>query len=313
MKIANLIIFILALLIIPGFAWPACSTVTPWQPSLCPSIDGYRFIHIGSTPISLAPKAAPNWGISIPTIYTMFAPTILYNFQHNSNLNTMLNGMDELMMARMSTLLAEYDTTHLTWEILAAAAQKVSGTNLRRLEAAFGAAAMAYPIGEYASTATLKAYGAAPVLAPFPLSEAWWQAGLGAGVTDSPGQLYLYAVFLDSYTAGAGGPSVVAIRDMQRYMQARVKNVVVTIIVVTAAVLAILDSPTARQVATQVSDWFYFRVYIPSLSYMPPLVISWPPTITPEPTPDPTLPEIPGISDDGDLFDVELCNTQGTC
>jgi hypothetical protein len=302
-----------AALALPPGSQPGC-LVVPWNPTLCPYAGSYALVRQGQTRVSLAGKAAPNWGTSIATIPIAFGPAILANFRTNANLNAMVSGMDNMMLARLSTEL-HLHASSLTPTILAYAAQKLTGANLRRLEAVFGADAMAYPIGEFAPAATLKAYGALPVPAPFPLSEAWWQAGKGAGVTDSPGDLYLWDLFLASYTAGAGGSINPAINDASRYMNMRIKeNVVIIVLAVIALTFQLADSPSFHQMATSVGDWFYLSQLIPAqqnLSSAPPLVIYWPPAITT--TPDPALPDFPSIDTDGNDYSVTCGGGEDIC
>jgi hypothetical protein len=297
---------------LPPGSQPGC-LVVPWNPNLCPYAGSYGLLREGQTRVSLGAKAAPNWGTSLATIPTAFGPAIEANFKNNPNLNAMVTGMDNMMLARLSTEL-HLHAASLTPTILAYAAQKLNGANLRRLEAVFGADAMAYPIGEFAPEATLTAYGALPVPAPFPLSEAWWQAGKGAGVTDSPGDLYLWDLVLDSYTAGAGGAINPAIADTSRYMGMRIKeSPIIVLLAVAALAVQISDSPAMQRMFTNIGDWFYLSQIIPAqqnLSYAPPLVIYWPPAITT--TPDPTLPDFPSIDTDGNDYSV-TCGGEDIC
>lgn len=278
----------------------------------------YTLTEVSTVLITLPAKDAPQWGTTVANIPTLFAYNILLNFETNANLDAMVSGMDQFMLARLSTELYAHDASNYTPSILAYAAEKLSGLNLRRLEASFGPALMASAM-EYAPAATLAAYNTYSPWAN-PLSETWWQSGAGAGVTDSPGQLYLYDVFLDSYTAGAGGSTNPAIKDMERYMGARVKFVQEVIVVsailgAVAAVFAILDSPTAQQLATSIGDWVSLQVILPVLADMPPgpLVITWPAPISP-PAPDPTIPTLPPIEGDpGISYDVSCSDGTDVC
>jgi hypothetical protein len=275
--------------------------VIPWNPATCPQLAAYHFTLAGTALIKLPAKAAPQWGTTVANIPTLFAYNILLNFERNPNLDAMVSGMDQFMLARLSTELYAHDVNGYTPSILAYAAEKLSGYNLRRLEAQFGPALMASAM-EYAPAATLAAYNA---ITPWvnPLSETWWQSGAGAGVTDSLGQAYLYDVFLESYTAGAGGATNPALKDAQRYLTARVKFVqeliVIGVIVgIVVGVFQILDSPSAQSVGNAISDWSYLNFTLPNLRAQTPVIVNFPIPLTSAPSPDPTTPTLPPIEGD---------------
>jgi hypothetical protein len=293
--------------------------VVPWNPATCPQLAPYHYTLTSTGVISLPAKAAPNWGTTVANIPTLFAYNILLNFERNPNLDAMVSGMDQFMLARLSTELYAHDASHYTPSILAYAAEKISGLNLRRLEASFGPALMASAMA-YAPAATLAAYNS---YSPWvnPLSETWWQSGAGAGVTDSPGQLYMYDLFLDSYTAGAGGPPNPAIKDAQRYITARVKNLVAIVAVVAAitttvaAIFAIMDSPSAQALGNEISDYndtiLRLAYGTGSGSVIQPIIVNFPIPVTTPPPPNPTLPTLPPIEgppdDTYDVSCIEVC------
>jgi hypothetical protein len=210
--------------------------------------------------------------------------------------------MTNMMLARLTTLLAAHDAVGYTPTILAYAAEKGTAANLQRLASAFGTAKIATAL-PYATATVQSAYKKLPVLAALPYSENWWALGLGKGVTDSPGDLYLWAVFLDSYTAGAGGSAVPSLAETSRYMTYRVKNVVIVIIVAVAGTLAavndffgIMDSPTAQAWGNNLSDWYFYQnVQQTNLNHLRSIQIPTP-TIDVPPLPDIPVPELPPIS-----------------
>ena len=146
-------------------------------------------------------------------------------------------------------------------------------------------------------------------------SENWWALGLGKGITDYPGDLYLWDVYLDSYTAGSGeggpGPSLV---ETSRYKTYRVKNLFVDIVVVvtgiTMTVIALEDSPTAQRWGTELSDWVYYTGLLPGIIQMNDVkTLSLPPpTLEPPPAPDEPLEDLPPIDGGGDDAPTLACN-----
>jgi len=281
-----------------GPALPGKHTGCMEHPAMC-----WEFIPVGPTLVSLPGKPTPAWGRTIAEIPTLFAHTILVNFETNKSLNAMITGMDNVMLARLSTELKAHDTQGDTPLILEYAARQLSAANLHRLEAAFGPSLVGSALA-YAPAAVQASYADTPNIAPLFLSAYWW--ALGNTSTDNSGQLYLYDIFLDSYTASAGGPPVNALKDTSRYMNVVVKNsVVVEVIVVTAAIFAILDSPSAKAVYDAIADW-WFLTAVDANNFMRAITVPAP-TLDPPPPLDVPLPQLPPIADDPELNSDVLC------
>jgi hypothetical protein len=248
-----------------------------------------------TTIVTLPAKATPNWGRTEAQVQSLFAYNILLHFETNPNLNAMFTGMDQFMLARLSTELAKHDASDYTYSIMAYAGEKLSGANLRRLAAAFGPYDTSIALA-YASAATRTAYNASPVVAALPLSQYWWSLGKGAGITDS-GDMYLYDLMLDSYTVGAGGPFNPAMQDASRYANRVIKQSMATIITYVGFAIAVYDSPGLAQLKTSTWDWIATtQSWNNSNGKLQ--VITWPgpgPGIVIPPPPDPPVPELPPI------------------
>lgn len=288
-------------------------TATPPQVACC----AYHYQYAGSTRITLPARATPNWGTTVAEVQSRFAYTVYLNFLRSPNLDAMISGMDPMMLARLSTELAANDTAGYTQAILNLAAQRVSALNLHRLASAFGPTRITMALTT--EPAMVRSYLSSPTLPPTPFSTYWWQSGLGAGVTDAPGQTVLYDLFLNSYTGGTGGASAPSLKAAAQYYTRVVRDSpVVVVVVVVAAVFAILDSPSAQQLAATVNQWIddqlaYQTVLFGHLN-LPPDTITMPtPYIVTPPIPDLPVPVLPPIDDlDFNFFTLE-CTNYNTC
>jgi hypothetical protein len=262
-------------------------------------------VNFKGNPIPGAPLpgfAPLAWGTTVAQIQQDFPGSILYDFETNPNLDAVLTAMQPAMFARLSTELAALDTANDTYWILAYAAEKVSATNLRALQAAFGPAKMASALG-YASPAVQAAYNALPVSAP--LFSSQYSISLGAAAPP-PDSAYIYDVFLDQYLSTNDSPTV-AMHKMNLYLQVRMHGTVERIIGLIGGAFGIANffDITWDQINANVS--FYQGVALNKLS-----VIDVPnPTIElPQPV-DPGMLTFPPIDNPPD--DTNFCDDPNDC
>jgi hypothetical protein len=297
-------------LVLNGEAFACCGPVVPTcsYKGVAVACSSLTFPYQSTSSVPLPAKTSPAWGTSVAQIPLLFAGVIYSNFQKATaaNLNAMVTGMDDYMLARLSTELKAHDTSGLTPYILATAAEKVSAANLHRLAASFGPAPIAAALN-FAPAAVKMAYGSTTLApTPQPLSAYWWSLGKGAGVVDSS-DMYLYDLVLDSYTAGAGGPTTSAVQDATRYFNRKIKVGAVDVIVVAAALLAFYESPTVNRLATATWDWLNttqsWDNHNGGLQ-----VVTYPGGVDliPVPVPDPDLPVLPPIEPDEPDVNIPL-------
>jgi hypothetical protein len=140
----------------------------------------YSLKYLNSAPVSLPAKSTPRWGQTKAQVGQFFAYNILLNFETNANLDSMVTGMDNFMIARLSTELAANDVSGYTYSIMMYAGEKLSAANLHRVQAAFGPTEFAIAF-KYAPAAIQAQYNATAMVEPLPLSEYWQILGQGTG------------------------------------------------------------------------------------------------------------------------------------
>jgi hypothetical protein len=265
----------------------------------------FYLVNKPSVPIALPAGAAPAWGTTEAQVQALFPYNMLVNFSENPNLDAMVSGMDDVMIARLSTELAANDVSDYTYSIMAYAGERLSAANLHRLAAAFGPQVFATALA-YMPAGTLAAYNAAPSPAPSLLSEYWAQLNPAAAPSaPSIGARYLYDLFLNAYTAGAGGPPAQALAAASRYVNAQIKMSFAEAVGFIAAVVGLYESATrggavadAWNAASDCFAWYKDNQF-PSQAAM---VIQIP-QFVPDPITPPPLPDFPAI-EDGLLVDL---------
>jgi hypothetical protein len=279
--------------------------------------------------ISLPASATPQLGQTEAEALSLFPYNTYLQAATNPNFDAMFSGMDPVMMARLSTLLAATDVSNYTYSIMAYAGMRLSAVNLRRLQSAFGPAVFATAIA-YMPAATLSAYNATPAIPPLGLSEYWNQLNPALAASEPViGDAWAYALFLDAFIAGSGGSKTAALATANRYANARIHNAMLVALSLAATFLAVYNSPQAQQYLNQLAAWFVWQDrqtwptvpwYNPQLAYLPSqgAIIYFPASPPPMPDPGP-MPELPPIEDsptctpfyrplDGELESV-ICTT----
>ncbi|MGH9562928.1 MAG: hypothetical protein ACRD3S_15870 [Terracidiphilus sp.] len=247
-----------------------------------------------------------DYGTTPATVAANFAYVQYENFANNTQADAMVTGMTNDMIARLST--AMYGSSYLTL-MLDAAAKRLSVTNLRRFQGAFGLTPMQAAVLASASTAVCDAYKISPKSAAIPGSQ--WFHQMAKGGVGTPWPVYsgqwLYELFLDHYT-GTLESVQTALHQSMIYGQVRIKAGPLEILGAVAGALGIIQffDPNAWQdfkgwVAEQYNN---LQEAIPSAPFI--IVTPFPqgggvPDDTPNPDPEVSPTELtpPGASDVG--------------
>jgi hypothetical protein len=266
-------------------------------------------------PISLPAAAAPAWGTSPAQVQALFPYNMLLNFAENPNLDAMVSGMDNLMIARLSTELAAHDVAGYSYSVMAYAGERLSAANLHRIAAAFGPGLFSTAVA-YMPAATLAAYNASAATPPLFLS-AYWSALNPAAAAASPatGDLWLYDLLLDEYTAGAGGSTTAALGAVSRYVNAKINNVILVAISLGSAFLGLYNSPQMQLVLDNLATFIVANGrYINNLPAYPPssgMIITINPALQPPPVDPGPVPELPPIEGDAALVCFVIFSNEG--
>jgi hypothetical protein len=284
--------------IIPASAIPLCGTHPCYNLTVQPSV-----------PVSLPAKATPGWGSTPAQVQSLFAQNIYLNFQNNGSLDAAFTSMGDVEIARFSTELARNDASGYTYGIMEWAAARLSAANLHRLQAALDPSVFAIALA-YMPAATLTQYNATAMYPTIPLSTYWNTLNPSAAAAlPSSGDLWVYDLLLDEKTSSAGEATTVAIANVSRYANARVKNIVIDVIVVLGFALALYDSPTIQTWAQELGDW-NFAQQMRWINGGPVQIMPFPNIgdIIP-PTIDIPVPDLPPL--DGEIPANGMCNYAG--
>lgn len=225
-------------------------------------LQAQTLTYLGTTAVAIPGEVPPNYGSTPAEVGTLFESTILANFENNPNLDAMVSGMDDLMLARLSTELAAHTqpsaygdfTTYILADIMM---NRLSAANLHRMAAVFGPSYFWGMQWLYPPRPDLvAAYNALP--APVPARLGQWWVSLGH-FFPSVGDSYLYDVFLEYYTAGPGGDRAVAAEQMARYVRRKINGGALFDFVIGGATLlslyyAMKADPDVQALMTDLSD-----------------------------------------------------------
>lgn len=205
-------------------------------------LQAQTLTYLGTAPVAIPGEVPPNYGTTPAEVGTLFESTILANFENSPNLDAMVSGMDDMMLARLSTELVAHQhpsaygdyTTYVLVDIMM---NRLSAANLHRMAAVFGpnyfwGMQWLYP----ARPDMVAAYNALPAPVPYPLGQWWVSQGNALPIF---GDLYLYDLFLDYYTASAGGDPAVAAQQMARYVRRKINGGLYDFVVGGAAILGL--------------------------------------------------------------------------
>jgi hypothetical protein len=173
-------------------------------------------------------EVPPNYGSSAAEVAALFEPTLLANIVNNPDLDSMVSGMDDAMLGRLSTELAANahpgpygDFT--VYVIANVFENRLSAANLHRAAAAFGPEyfmgvqyGWLYP----ARPDVTAAYNALGIPTPNPIGE--WAASVGTPISTSGYNMTLYDIFLEYCTAGPVCNPALAAQQMARYGHVKV-------------------------------------------------------------------------------------------
>lgn len=293
---------------------------------MCGATPCYALTVLPNAVISLPAKATPAWGTTIAQVQQLLPYNMLLDFEENVNIDAAVTSMGDTELARFSTELASNDVSDYTYSIMAYAGERLSAANLRRLQAAVGPTVFATAIA-YMSPSTLAAYNTAAVYAPIPLGVYWNSLNptLAAQMPNG-GDLYVYDVLLDEKLSSAGETSTVALANVSRYINLRVKNIAVVALIVAIGfgILQVWDSPHANALANDIADWYFIQnaiaangtgrmagpIPLNNLVFVniPNLGVITPPTIDPGP-----VPPMPAVEGDAAQNGASGCPNPDNC
>jgi MFS family permease len=166
-----------------------------------------------------------------------------------------------------------------------------------------------------APASVLQAYNAITPLPPTPGSAYAVSLGLPALWTDANQDMY--DVFLDAYTSDVDATTMHSAQRAAAYYQARVKNIVIEVVIVSAAVIGLINAydPMAfHNMVDTLAGWVVsFGSHIPDPPPMFPNAIIIPDLTLIAPSIDPDLIQIPDLNFSSDTFctaetdEPELC------
>jgi len=241
MKLANNLAASIAALLGSSAAWAAAPCAT--APALGVTCYPPEVVSL-STPAGKQTYIIPAWtlgnyGTTAATVAANFSLVQYENFANNVHADAMVSGMTDDMIARLSTAM---NGTAYEAPMLEAAAKRLSNTNLRRLQGAFGLTPL--------QTATIQAgvyasYKTTPKHAPIPGSQ-WWHGlqAVNGVITGTPVPVYsgqwLYDLFLDHYTVGLESVET-ALHQSMIYGQVKIHAGVIEIMGAVATALGIIQ------------------------------------------------------------------------
>jgi hypothetical protein len=215
--------------------WPSMSLATCPQPNLlgphpeavtqagCAPQKTFKLIYVSTNTVTLPGTKLPNWGNTSEEVDSLFITTLSSLVKNNAALDATFSGMDPMMLARFSTEMSRHDSSGtLTLPILEIFASKLSASNLRLLQGAFGPTLMVEAMSA-APPQILAEYDALPPAPPLLYSQYYYATG-GKISTTLAEAMDPYDIFLEYYLSGIGGTPTLSMNHAVQYLTATRPN-----------------------------------------------------------------------------------------